>query len=581
MSAAVVFIAAVLIVAGLVAVAGLRALSRHLPRNRVRSMRWRLHLRRRPGRGHATAFELWLRWGRFAAWRHSGRSRRSLTAWDRFRHPREHSIALGRAQYRLGLRLPLEEHAVILAPPRQFKTAFLSTVVLHYPGPVLSTTTKADVFGRTSGVRSKRGPVHVFNPQGIGSVPSTFRWNPVEGCEDPAVAIRRADGFANALKVEGDNAFFQNAARGYLRALFHAAALLQNGDMRLVSHWALTGTKGGAVDAENILRRAGAGRWADELSQLRGAAERTNATNEMVMTQALGFMSDPSLAVSVLPAPDAGLDIGEFLRQSGSLYLIADSDNDESPLAPLFASLASEIHYVAALQGQASPGSRLDPPLLMALDEIVQTCPVPLPKWAADSGGKGIQIITVAHGEAQLTSRWGKTGAQVILDTAGVLMLLPGIKDKDTLRMASELCGTAAYRVRGQEHDSDHDVMTSAMIRQLPKARTLIIRGGLSPVISKLPPVWRERAYRKARRRNEAVAVLMPASVAAFALGEPERQQFAPEPVVRLRPAGSLPGDITPAGWDGEPAEDGAELAEVLPFHGAADDAAPRPWRSS
>src|SRR6266496_1707698 len=135
--------------------------------------------------------------------------------------------------------------------------------------------------------------------------------------------------------------------------------------------------------------------------------------------------------------------------------------------------------------------------------------------------------------------------------------------------------------VRGQEHDSDHDVMTSAMIRQLPKARTLIIRGGLSPVISKLPPVWRERAYRKARRRNEAVAVLMPASVAAFALGEPERQQFAPEPVVRLRPAGSLPGDITPAGWDGEPAEDGAELAEVLPFHGAADDAAPRPWRSS
>ncbi len=529
MSAAVVFIAAVLIVAGLVAVAGLRALSRHLPRNRVRSMRWRLHLRRRPGRGHATAFELWLRWGRFAAWRHSGRSRRSLTAWDRFRHPREHS----------------------------------------------------DVFGRTSGVRSKRGPVHVFNPQGIGSVPSTFRWNPVEGCEDPAVAIRRADGFANALKVEGDNAFFQNAARGYLRALFHAAALLQNGDMRLVSHWALTGTKGGAVDAENILRRAGAGRWADELSQLRGAAERTNATNEMVMTQALGFMSDPSLAVSVLPAPDAGLDIGEFLRQSGSLYLIADSDNDESPLAPLFASLASEIHYVAALQGQASPGSRLDPPLLMALDEIVQTCPVPLPKWAADSGGKGIQIITVAHGEAQLTSRWGKTGAQVILDTAGVLMLLPGIKDKDTLRMASELCGTAAYRVRGQEHDSDHDVMTPAMIRQLPKARTLIIRGGLSPVISKLPPVWRERAYRKARRRNEAVAVLMPASVAAFALGEPERQQFAPEPVVRLRPAGSLPGDITPAGWDGEPAEDGAELAEVLPFHGAADDAAPRPWRSS
>ena len=576
MSARMVFIAAVLIVAALAAAYGLRASSRQLPRNRVRSMRLRLHLRRRPGRGHATAFELWLRWGRLAAWRHSGRSRRSLTAWQRLCHPREHSIFLGRAHYRHGLRLPLEEHVLLLAPPRTYKTAFLGTAVLHYPGPVLSTTTKADVFGYTSGVRARRGPVHVFNPQGIGGVPSTFRWNPVEGCEDPAVAIRRADGFANALKVEGDSAFFQNAARGYLRAMFHAAALLERGDMRLVSHWALTGTKGGAVDAENILRQAGAGRWADELSQLRGAAERTNATNEMVMTQALGFMSDPALAVSVLPAPDAGLDIGEFLRQSGSLYLIADSDNDESPLAPLFASLASEIHYVAALQGQASPGQRLDPPLLLALDEIVQTCPIPLPKWAADSGGKGIQIITIAHGEAQLESRWGKTGAQVILDTAGVLMLLPGIKDKDTLRMASELCGSAAYRVRGQEHDSEHDAMTPAMIRQLPKARSLIIRGGLSPVIGTLPPVWRQRAYRQARRRGEAAAVLTSADV-SIARASLEQQQATAEPVARLRPVASLPGDITPAGWDG----DSAELAAVLPIHGAADDAAPRPWRTS
>jgi hypothetical protein len=43
----------------------------------------------------------------------------------------------------------------------------------------------------------------------------------------------------------------------------------------------------------------------------------------------------------------------------------------------------------------------------MALDEVTQICPVPVPSWLADSGGKGIQILTVAHGEAQLRSRWG------------------------------------------------------------------------------------------------------------------------------------------------------------------------------
>src|SRR6266536_3593003 len=542
-----------------------------LPRFRVRYMRIRLRIRLHPGRGHATVGELWLRWGRLAAFRRSARSRWSLPSWQRMRHPGLHSVFLGRAQYRHGLHVPVDEHVLVMAPPRTGKTGLLAGLILRYPGPVVSTTTKADVFALTSGIRSLAGPVLVFNPQSIGGVPSTFRWNPVDGCADEAVAIRRADGFANAISMSGteDPSFWTSKASSYLRALFHAAAL-SGGDMRLVARWAL----GSAQGAEQILQHAGADQWAAELAELRGEAQKTAATVKMVVSRALAFMTDPALAQSVLPDDDGGFDIEAFLRQSGTLYLIAESEHDDSPIAPLFAAMAGEVHHVAAQLGQASRGRRLDPPLLMALDEIVQTCPVPLPKWAADSGGKGIQIITVAHGEAQLTSRWGKTGAQVIRDTAGVLMLLPGIKDKDTLRMASELCGTAAYRVRGQEHDSDHDVMTPAMIRQLPKARTLIIRGGLSPVISKLPPVWRERAYRKARRRNEAVAVLMPASVAAFALGEPERQQFAPEPVVRLRPAGSLPGDITPAGWDGE-------LAEVLPFHGAADDAAPRPWRSS
>ena len=565
----------VLIVAAVLALAFARWAflpSGHLPRHRIAVMRLRLRLRLRPGRGHASLLELWLRWGRFAAWRQSARSRRSLTTWHRIRHPAEHSIFLGRAHLRHGLRLPVEEHALLLAPPRTGKTGMLAAAVLHYPGPVVSTTTKHDVFELTSGVRARRGPVHVFNPQGIGAVPSTFRWNPVEGCDDPAVAIRRADGFANALKVEGDNAFFQNAARGYLRAMFYAAALI-GGDMRLVSHWALTGTKGGAADAEHILQQNGAGRWADELSQLRGAAERTNATNEMVMTQALGFMADPSLAISVLPAPDAGLNIAEFLRRCGTLYLIADSDHDESPLAPLFASLASEIHYVAALEGQASPGGRLDPPCLFALDEIVQTCPVPAPKWAADSGGKGIQIVTVAHGEAQLAGRWGEHGKQVLLDTAGALILLPGIKDAGTLKMASDLCGTVAYRVRGQEHDSHHEVMTPAMLRQLPKGRALVIRGGLSPVVAKLPRAWRERAYRSARRRGEHIAALAPAS-APVALDErkPRDLRYPEVPVARLRAAATVPGDITPAGWDDEAAE-APEVAEVLPL-----DDVRRPW---
>ena len=110
---------------------------------------------------------------------------------------------LGRAHYRHGLRVPLEEHLLVMAPPRTYKTAFLADVILRYPGPVIATTTKADIYALTSAVRAGLGPVHVFNPQHIGGVPSTFCWSPVDGCQDPATAIRRADAFAFAVVPEG------------------------------------------------------------------------------------------------------------------------------------------------------------------------------------------------------------------------------------------------------------------------------------------------------------------------------------------------------------------------------------------
>jgi type IV secretion system protein VirD4 len=533
----------------------------HLPRFRVRVMRLRLHLRLHPGRGHASVFELWLRWGRFAAFRRSGRSRRSLTVWQRICRPDQHSLVIGRAHYRHTLRVPLEEHVLVKAPPRTGKTGLLAKIILHYPGPVVSTTTKHDVFQLTSGIRSRVGPVHVFNPQLVGGVPSTFRWNPVAGCQDPAIAIRRADGFAHAVNMTGteDGSFWSSKASDYLRCLFHAAAVA-GGDMRMVTRWAL----GNAEPAEDLLARAGADQWAGELAELRSEAQKTAATIKMVLSRALGFMTDPALARCVIPAGEpGGVDVAGFLRDCGTLYLIAESEHDDSPVAPLFAAMAGEVHYIAAQAGQAMPGGRLDPPLLMALDEIVQTCPVTLPAWLADSGGKGIQLIPVAHGEAQLRTRWGKDGAQVILDTCGVKVWLPGITDTATLKMASELCGQAAFteRIRSRSRDDCReeqrrvwaDVMTPDMVRQLPEGHALVIRGRHAPVIARLGAAWKDPAYKAARRAGAAIAQIAPApepvawlGPAAPAAPKPQRW-LQPVPDLDVEAAGEARADDPPA----------------------------------
>jgi type IV secretory pathway TraG/TraD family ATPase VirD4 len=510
--------------------------ARYLPGNRARYLRIRLHLRLHPGKGFATVFGLWLRWGRFAALRRSARIRRSVAWWRRVGDTGEHSVFLGRAHWRHGLRVPLEEHLLVMAPPRTFKTAFLADVILRYPGPVIATTTKADVFTLTSGVRARRGPVHVFNPQAIGGVPSSFRWSPVAGCEDPATAIRRADAFAHAVSQKGveDGTFWSAKASDYLRAYFHAAAL-KGAELRTVAAW-VAGADPGL--AEEILAAAGANEWAYTLSELRGEAQKTAATVRMVMSRALSFMADPALAVSVLPGPGEGFGIEQFLRRAGTVYMIAEAVTEEAPVAPLFAAMAGEIHYTAAQIGQASPGGRLDPPLLMGLDEVTQICPVPLPVWLSDSGGKGIQVCAVAHGEAQLAGRWGGHGRQVVLDTCSVKVFLPGITDTTTLKAASDLCGQASWRVRGQEHATRHDVATPDMIRQLPSGFALVIRGGCAPVIARLPRGWNNPAYQRARRRGHPTATRAPARAPATA-------QAASGPAVR---DDELPPDPFPPG---------------------------------
>ena len=78
-------LAVVLIVAAFAAWAFLPA--RHLPGNRARHLRIRLHLRLHPGKGFAHAFSLHLRWSRFAALRRSAgsapRCRCATGSWTR------------------------------------------------------------------------------------------------------------------------------------------------------------------------------------------------------------------------------------------------------------------------------------------------------------------------------------------------------------------------------------------------------------------------------------------------------------------------------------------------------------------
>jgi len=127
---------------------------------------------------------------------------------------------------------------VIFSPPRGGKTGWLAKVILRYPGPVLPPPPKPTSTPSPAPSAPKRGRCTCSTPSTSAASPPPSPGTPLDACEEPAVAIRRADAFATAVTQKGveDASFWAAKASDYLRGYFHAAALPRL-DLRHVARW--------------------------------------------------------------------------------------------------------------------------------------------------------------------------------------------------------------------------------------------------------------------------------------------------------------------------------------------------------
>ncbi|HUY50579.1 MAG TPA: TraM recognition domain-containing protein [Streptosporangiaceae bacterium] len=562
-------------------------------RRRVRILRWRIRLYLRPGPGYANLLELVIRWSRLRAVWTGRRSRPSLPWWARLMLPvTGYGVRLGRAHFGRRVIASMEDQMLVLAAPRTGKSGWLADRIIDHPGAVVSTTTRTDLFENTALLRGQYGVLHVFNPEGIGGVPSTFRWNPLQGCEHPAIALQRAASFTAATESKGlhDMTFWIGKASSVLASLLHAAAL-DGRAMNDVYQWAH-----GIDDAvpEQILAAhpGAAGGWLGPIREVRKPG-RTADSIRMTVTRALAWLADPAVAEATSPGTGEGFDVADFVSGRNTLYMIG-SRREEAPIAPLFRAFAEYVHARAAFAGSLQPYGRLDPPMLMALDEVTQICPVPLPLWMADSAGKGILIVAVCHGLAQLEARWDSAGARAIWDTVGIKVILGGVADPDTLDRLSLLCGEIALRTHSRTHDEDGRrartityqpvrVLPPELLRTLPEWRALVVHGNLSPVVVRLRMAWRRQDYRHARRTAGAPRRSLPTAEAAH----PEVEQMewpGSDPVGELIP---LPRDgeswhsgeleLQPDEWDAPTVQPNAGGSQAAPRWTTPPDQVPPP----
>ena len=127
-------------------------------RDRIRRLRWRIMFRLHPGPGFATVAELWLRWSRHAAIGHGRRARPGLRLHHRLTgRTTGYAVRLGRGQWFRRLYARLEDQVLICAAPRTGKSGVVADRILDHPGPVLATSTRADLYESTAGARALRG----------------------------------------------------------------------------------------------------------------------------------------------------------------------------------------------------------------------------------------------------------------------------------------------------------------------------------------------------------------------------------------------------------------------------------------
>jgi hypothetical protein len=404
---------------------------------------------------------------------------------------------------------PYRDVVGLIAPPQTGKTALLGHHVIDHPGAVVSTSTKPDVYVHTASLRvlkAASGRVELFNPENLAGLPSTFRWSPVAGCEHPAVAAERAAALVGATSAAGgeDGTFWLDSSSKVLRCLLMAAAL-DNRTMGEVAMW-VTNPVTLAGEALTLLeqvhdRHVPAG-WAGELRQvLHTDAKRTRESIFLTLSQSVAFMSDPDVATICTPMPsDPVFDVASFLADNGTLYVLG-SERPHASVAPLLAALTSYVFETAKQLASRRTSGRLDPPLLLALDEAALITPVPLDRWVADAGGRGIHIVWAVQSPSQLAQRWGREGANTVWNATNAKLVYGGLTLEADLTAISRLCGERHEVVRDGQWGQRLErmpVLPVDRLRTLPMWHALLLHRVMPPTVVRVRPVWDRRDVRGA-----------------------------------------------------------------------------------
>jgi type IV secretion system protein VirD4 len=374
-----------------------------------------------------------------------------------------------------------------LGPPRSKagKTASgLIPSALAHPGPAVIVSSKLDIATETALARCRLGTVWHFNPSGEPTLPGfkELRWSPLIGAEDwdTAQATGRQLVTVSNLAEQGMGTsdighHFDNLAAMFIACLFHYAAL-KGYEMRWVirvisaQRWTEDFATIGK-DLERLSPMAGA--------ELRGlviadprhrgsvAATASNALRAYKREASLKSSEEPNIDLRAFvrgkpQEPNYGLASSREDRppagQYDTIYITAGSKDQEAVAGIICCFLSAirdaryELHRRDSMRG--NPSARLS--TLLVLDELANITPWhELANVLSEGGSQGLLTVGAIQDLSQARQRFGVELGKGWLTLWQNKIILPGIMDKDTLDLLSELAGEFDRETWTQNYDWD------------------------------------------------------------------------------------------------------------------------------
>lgn len=457
------------------------------------------------------------------AQRFEGRAARWATRRDlgpmALHQPSPGQVVVGRAG-RILVAAEAGSSVLVVGPTQSQKTSGVAIpAILEWPGPVVAASVKADLARHSIRWRSGLGRVWAYDPAMVvsdalvGAGAEAVHWTPVDAASTWSGARRAAASLVESARsgaspmTDGD--FWYASAAKLLGPLLHAAAV-SGANITEVVRW---------LDDQDVQTPAGALEAAGALPALQAA--RACWGRDARQRSALYATAESVLeAYGDLPASTGGwsgtgglhFEPAALLEGSATLYLCAPAHHQRR-LRPLFTTLVAQVLDAAMDQAERA-GRRLDPPLLVVLDEAANIAPLPdLDVLAATASGHGIQLLTIWQDLAQVSARYGARAGTVV-NNHRTKVFLSGIADPATLDHAAALVGEQwadqrtttvdrQGRASASSSPSRQRLLAPDMLRRLPPGHGVVVSGHRQPCHVRLRTWF---ADPELRRREQGAA---------------------------------------------------------------------------